>query len=303
MIPTFPGFDYAIIHACNQLRDYGAEVDPGRWQGVPTEGKPDLMTLELQDLAFRVHLPRILYPEPCLELQEDIKPNLPWADNHFEERVSRVPSNPGEQYKNWPWWRGQDEQAMETFHMGPGKTEPQVSQVYERKFTHTYQERFWPRYAGEGDQGPYRTYEGRDNWGIRYEYGDLDDVVQLLLRDPYTRQAYLPIFFPEDTGAVHGGRIPCTLGYYFLLRNGQLHMKYTIRSCDVVRHFRDDIYLACRLLLWVLDELKTKELYKEHNERRFEPALTYGEWSTVEPGILTFHAYSFHVHKGDLHLL
>jgi hypothetical protein len=23
----------------------------------------------------------------------------------------RVPSNPGEQYKNWPWWRGQEKRG------------------------------------------------------------------------------------------------------------------------------------------------------------------------------------------------
>jgi hypothetical protein len=68
-------------------------------------------------------------------------------------------------------------------------------------------------------------------------------------------------------------------------------MWYPIRSCDLVRHFRDDLYMASRLMLWVLTELQEEEL------RGDNPQL----WVDVSPGILHFTAYSFHVHKGDLH--
>ena len=129
--------------------------------------------------------------------------------------------------------------------------------------------------------------------GIRYDYGDLDDVLTLLQKYPYTRQATLPIFFPEDTGAVHGGRIPCTLHYHFLLRNDRLHLWYTIRSCDAVRHFRDDVYMAGRLCQWVIDELKNMD--NDYDAQEF--------WEGVVPGNLYFTAYSFHVHAGDRHML
>jgi thymidylate synthase len=104
-----------------------------------------------------------------------------------------------------------------------------------------------------------RSMQGRSGTGvrsiqgIRYEYGDLDDVVNLLYEHPFTRQATFPIFFPEDTGAVHGGRIPCTLHYHFLRRGDSLHLWYAIRSCDAVRHFRDDVYMATRLCQWVTE--------------------------------------------------
>lgn len=153
-------------------------------------------------------------------------------------------------------------------------------------FTHTYQERFWPKFAGENERGR----GGNGMRGLRYAYGDLDDVVNLLLREPYTNQAYLPIFFPEDTGAVHGGRVPCTLGYHFMLRQNRLHMWYEIRSCDYVRHLRDDLYLACRLLLWVLLELTAREA-QENDDSHL--------WRDVEPGMLHFLAHSLHYHKGD----
>jgi len=267
-----PSFRDAIDDSLARLGIGGVEVDTGHWQGVTTEGHPDLVTYELPDVIWSVPMP---VDDPDL-LRVEIQPNLPWADDHFAERVSRDPSNPGEQYKNWPWWSGQDKETRAT-----------------GRFTHTYQERYWPKYAGEGDEGPYRTYEGRDNWGIRYQYGDLDDLLSLLYTKPYTRQAWLPIFFPEDTGAVHEGRVPCTLGYQFMLREGKLHMWYIIRSCDAVRHFRDDIYLSARLLLWVLEQLQEWEL------RDDKPQV----WVDVNPGIFHFHCFSLHVHKGDLHLL
>jgi hypothetical protein len=184
---------------------------------------------------------------------------------------------------NWPWWRGQ---VRETDIHDPTDTTTR-----EFKFTHTYQERFWPKRAG--------TFENLGGHGIRYPYGDLDDVVNLLRREPQTRQATFPIFFPEDTGAVHGGRIPCTLHYHFLLRHNKLHLWYPIRSCDAVRHFRDDLYMACRLNHWVLQELVDGMMSPEKNPENHRTVA----WELVEPGTLFFTAYSFHVHKGDIHLL
>lgn len=268
-------FADAIYESIEMLKSTGKTVDSGHWQGVPTRNKPDLQTLEMLNLAWQTDMPHSLP-----ELQDQIKPNLPWADDHFMERVSRVPSNPGAEYQNWPWWNAQSEGATRA---------TDISEPFE--FTHTYQERFWPRWAGE-----IKDFEGRGreyNFGIRYRYGDLDDVVNMLVKNPYTRQAYLPIFFPEDTGAVHGGRIPCTLGYHFMLREGKFHVWYEIRSCDAVRHFHDDLYLAARLAFWVLDELARKQQAFED-----DPV-----WEHVRPGRFTFLAHSFHVHRGDLHHL
>jgi len=287
-------FHQAIEAAWHQVPRLGHRVDPGRWQGVPTEGKPDLVTVELLNYSFQC--PTIVertFDDSYTQLghlAHLIQPNLPWADDHFDERVSRVPSNPGEQYKNWPWWNPV-KQEVTAAH--PDTGEQVVGDISglaasrelpgDFKFTHTYQERIWAVQAMNLNQGR--------RMGIRYEYGDLDDLVQLLLREPYTRQAYLPIFFPEDTGAVHGGRTPCTLGYHFLLRDNEFHMWYTIRSCDLVRHFQDDIYLAARLQLWVLAELVQAELRSDHPQ----------VWVDVRPGMFFFQAFSLHYHKGDEH--
>lgn len=250
-----PNLAGAITWSISRLKTFGVEVDTGHWQGVDTGGKPDLVTREVLDLRFTAAM-----PGSADEAVTETGCNMPWAEDHFQERVSREPSNPGEQYKNWPWWHDQTQAFDPTYDT----------------FSHTYQERFWPKYDGE-----------RDRRGIRYPYGDLDDVLRLLHAHPMTRQATFPIFFPEDTGAIHGGRIPCTLHYHFLRRAGLLHLWYPIRSCDAVRHFRDDIYMAVRLCQWVIDELQQGD----------------DEWDCVVPGNLHFAAYSFHVHKGDEHLL
>ena len=119
---------------------------------------------------------------------------------------------------------------------------------------------------------------------IHFDYGDLGDIIKLLADQPLTRQAYLPVWFPEDTGALHGGRLPCTLGYQFIMRDGRFHIIYPIRSCDFVRHFRDDIYMTVRLLQWV------KERAAELNS----------VWDEVRLGTYTMHITSLHCFVQDL---
>jgi hypothetical protein len=49
--------------------------------------------------------------------------------------------------------------------------------------------------------------------GIYFPYGDLNDVVEELLRDPTTRQAILPVFFPETQviGQAAGNLARCSI--------------------------------------------------------------------------------------------
>jgi hypothetical protein len=250
----------AIEGAYHALLSEGVDVDTGHWQGYPTGGKPDLVTKEIINLSFTARIPHTVP-----ELEREVKPNLPWAEVEFLERVGRVGRNPHASLQQWPHWREQSDSTM-----------------YNGMFSHTYSERFWPNDTGEDPVGRLR--------GIRYAYGDLDDVLTLLRSHPHTRQATFPIFFPEDTGATHGGRIPCTLHYHFLLRQDRLHMWYPIRSCDAHRHFRDDVYMAMRLNQWVIEEI----LHADNDYP--EQAL----WENVRPGTLCFTAYSFHLHHGDL---
>lgn len=186
-------------------------------------------------------------PENIEDMQRVYEPNLPWAEDHFQERISGVPLNPPPSAQWWPFAQNNHTQHVD----------------YHSQFSHSYPERLYPKQANAGGKTP----EGRQVWvphvGIRYMFGDLDDVIALLAKKPFTRQAYVPIFFPEDTGNVSNVRIPCTIGYHFQIRQDaeiayrrkdeyRLNCTYTIRSCDLYRHMNDDIYMSARLMLHVL---------------------------------------------------
>lgn len=249
-----------------ELHTRGEDQNVGEWQAM--QGTPLDETRELLHVNFRYRMP------PTMKsLAAEVEPNLPWAENHFKERVGGEPLNPGREYRNWPWFRGNVEQHQ---------TQD------EEKFSHTYMERMWPRNApaGEGGRTQSKAVPGT-NYGIRFEYGDLSNLVSMLRERADTRQAYLPIWFPEDLHAadVEHERVPCTLGYRFIRRGGRLDITYDIRSCDLFRHFRDDVYLACRLCQWVLSNLQSQ---------------SNRQWEAIQPGFLVMNITSLHVFKGDL---
>lgn len=251
----------AIKWSKERLSEAGYVVKTERWQGIEA---PDDMW-ETLNHSFQFFIPHTIE-----ELVSEIRPNLPWADEHFEERIGGFPFNPPPSHERWPFAQKNNEKFG-------GNT----------RFSHTYPERIWPKYAGAMQNESLEELRERLKKngnpyplsGIRFKYGDFGDVIDLLKREPFTRQAFLPIWFPEDTGTVHGERVPCTIGYHFIRRGDHLHIIYYIRSCDIIRHFRDDIYMACRKLHWALQILKDRD-----PER----------WRKVKPGYFTMHITSLH---------
>lgn len=219
----------------------GRTIARGRWQSSDT----DLVTHELDNVLVTIPVPSLatawagtVYPGAQ---GPGMNPNLDWAEAHFQERVSGQPMNPAPSYVDWPWHSAK---FQEQFKAGNWKNR------HDRlsPFDHTYPERFWPKTAVPDNLDDM----GLDTrMGVRFDYGDLGDVVELLKRDPWTRQAFLPVWFPEDTGATEGQRVPCTIGYHFIRNGAHLDVKYMIRSCDMTRHFQNDAYMAGRLLQWV----------------------------------------------------
>lgn len=269
----FLSFADALARTRNVLLDTGVKVQSRFWQGMDVSAKPEAMMYEVLNWSFSVVATDYDLPK----LREHLKPNLPWADLHFDqERIGGQPLNPGETWKVWPWGNSADK------HRTAGE-----------QFNHTYAERFWPKHAGQTPGGkwpdptdvapeiPYSTRRG-----IRYEYADLNDVIKMLLEDPYTRQAYIPIWFPEDGS--HSDRKPCTLGYHIIRRGDNIHMVYYIRSCDIVRHFQDDVYLAVRLLMWITWELRLRDPEN---------------WDKVRLGLFTMHITSLHCFVNDRRFL
>lgn len=272
MTARYPGSHRSFTVAHQMLsarfRTYATKIHTRKWQGLEIAHRPDMVTYELLNDTICVDLFGI---EDLDHWRRDIKPNLPWADDHFAERVSGAPLNPGTQWANWPWASSADKH----------RTEGEM-------FNHTYMERMWPRHAGMfGALKTLEEFQTNDylpecHDGIRGEYGDLGTLLDKLAWEPDTRQAFIPLYFPEDTGAE--GRMPCTLGYQFIMRDNKLHLYYPLRSCDFVRHWADDCYLAVRLLLWMLDGCR------ERNK---------ADWKDVQPGTYTMHATSLHVFAND----
>lgn len=265
-------FEDSIEQTRRFMRTRSDLVENPRWQGVDTSKKPEMAMHEVRHVIINAEM----MSDDLDYYRNQIKPNLPWADDHFDERVCGYPINPGIQWAKWPWGN-----SAANFMEGGF-------------FNHNYMERYWPKWAGKKKE-PSETWEQYNEYlinnqnmitskhGIRYRYGDLNDVVDQLVREPLTRQAILPVWFPEDTGVVHRGRAPCSLYYQFLMRGDRLGITYMIRSCDWVRHFRDDIYLTVRLLLWVLDRVREKD----------------DRWKNVTPGLFLMHITSLHCFRND----
>jgi hypothetical protein len=268
----YPSFQDAFEDLRTKILEESDVVHSKRWQGAEIANNPNMACFELTHVHFSTTMPT----ENLDYYRENISPDLPWADDHFNERTCGYPINPG---THWANWSHNSKAGAAHFLDERGK------------FNHNYMERYWPKFAGSIEKptavaGQWqREFKEtfipgveRFNKGILYPYGDLGDVVDLLLDDPYTRQAYLPVWFPEDTG---GGakRAPCTIGYHFLMRNGAIDINYHIRSCDIYKHLRNDLYLTARLLLWVLARCRSRDT----------------AWKDVRPG-------QFHMQIGSLHL-
>lgn len=252
MMPKYDTFGNQVFNIRKELLMMGRTVDRQEWQSK-RDDRPQTKVFEVHNVVMRVEVPDLV---PAW--QDEVQPNLPWAEDHFQERISGEPLNPGEEYKNWPWYEQGVEEHKET-----------------GEFSHTYMERFWPKFAN--DDG----YRNVPHNGLRFEYGDLGNLIRLLIARPFTRQAYFPIWFPEDLQAAElGERVPCTLGYHFQATpqrdaDPQLDIFYPMRSCDYFRYLRDDAYMAGRLLQHVAGKV------------------------AMRPGFLTMHIANLHIFDAE----
>lgn len=253
----------------SRMRTESLDVHTETWQGIDISKRPEAKMREVLGTYFGVPM-EICNQETllaCEQLRFELQPHTPWVDDHFIERVCGAPINPGYTWERWPWAN-----SAANFRDSKGR------------FEVNYMERFWA--GGIFEDTP---VEGQSSalTGIRGRpYGDLDTIVKLMVKEPQTRQAYLPIYFPEDTGA--GGRVPCSLGYHWMMRNRRLHVHYPIRSCDFYRHFQDDVYLAVRLTMWLRDRLA---------KLRPDP------WQDVKLGQYSMWIGSMHIFINDFHRL
>lgn len=225
------GLDDVASQVYQLFSSYSTLNRATKWQGVDLSNKPynkmhDVHGVNLKITCFNWS---DLNPD---KLASSIVADMPWAEEHFQERINGRPMNPQPSESRWPYGDGSNAKFKE-------------GDIH----SHTYSERFWPN-----------NVYGRSLTGIRYAYGDLMDVISSLIADPGSRQAVLPIWFPEDTLS-NGVRKPCSLFYHFLPQGDRLSLHYSIRSCDLYRHFKNDVYFALRLLQFVVKQLAAAGLH------------------------------------------
>lgn len=197
------------------LAEMGIVVRPATMQDKYVKGNPDYETRELQNYSY------------CLldAKSQDIPGVIqPWADAEFEERVTD------------PFLRHEEYGLSTPNFINPGKAwelRPEVwtEYLHEGQMAYTYNELLW-----KNDQ--------------------LMKIMGALINDPDSRQLWVSLWNPEKDPDFLGGisRVPCSLGYAFQVRDGKLNMHYVMRSCDFATHFRNDVYLAIKLLEWVAEK-------------------------------------------------
>lgn len=206
--------DEMIEETKRDLAEMGIVVRPATMQDKYVKGNPDYETRELQNYSY------------CLldaKSREIPGVSQPWADAEFKERVTD------------PWVRCPDGKGYPEF-INPGKAwelrkEVWTEYLHEGKMAYTYNELIW-----NNDQ--------------------VTKVINRLKEDPDSRQLWISLWNPDKDPDFLGGlsRVPCSLGYAFQVRDGKLNMHYVMRSCDFATHFRNDVYLAIKLLEWVAEK-------------------------------------------------
>jgi len=153
--------------------------------------------------------------------KDNICHNLEWCQEEFNERISKDRINPGLAWK----LREEVWKPFLHFSMNP------FTKVFEERFAYTYSERLNNQIA---------------------------EVIKILQNDHGSRQAVIPIYSKDIDNRERGGkaRIPCSMFYQLQIRDGKVDIIYTMRSCDLFTHARNDIWMACELRDFIAKALK-----------------------------------------------
>lgn len=237
------------------LWEMGKQAKPKTYQNKVIENLDDFQTKEL--ICEQYCLTSLKHPEYLFAYTKSKN----WAEAEFAERINPEMVNPGEAYKLRP-------EMWEQF-------------LVDGKFDYTYGERFNQVVDYHGQKMPI-----------------LKAIAKQLANDPDTRKAVLPVYgsfrsnpFTEKVSCVvdidrmdGSARIPCSMYFDFLLRDGKLNICYHQRSSDFVQHFGNDVYLA-----WNLMEFMVQLVNEEFTD----------EQDCINPGYMYHTIDSLHSYKKD----
>lgn len=217
----FKDFTEAKNEIARDLKEMGIEVENTHMQD-----KIGLFpTLELINYGYTVTDPD----------QTQLSPTLPWAMEEWKDRIDAIMGNPSPLGTAW-MTRADEHMDWSEFVEYDGKPIPQGVSLDQIKIT-----------CPHAKHDPIRLAY---SYGERFAVNDqVMRVVRELRRNPESRQLYVAMWDPhKDSESIGYRRVPCSLGWHFMLRGGQLHVTYTMRSCDFVTHWQNDVFLTLMLL-------------------------------------------------------
>jgi thymidylate synthase len=141
----------------------------------------------------------------------DLNPNQPWSDAEWQERLLGIQGH----------------------SINPG-------------LAWTLRKDVWEQFINDRGRFAY-TYPERLS-----VCGQVNEIVTRIIEDPDSRQLFISIWNVGDSLNLGGiSRVPCSLGYQVQVRKGMLNITYLQRSADLVTHFTNDVYLACKLQRYI----------------------------------------------------
>jgi len=226
----FNNFDEARNEIARDLKEMGLRVDNVTMQ----DKHGSFPTLELINYGYTVTSPRL----------GQLHPVMPWAAIEWQDRLRAILGDVSMLGNSWRE-RADDHIDWAQFLEYNGSPIPDGVSLEELK-----------------DEYPAAA---NDPLRLAYSYGErlaLNDqvfkVIRELRENPTSRQLYVAMWDPhQDIDRVGYRRVPCSIGWHFLLRNGNLNLTYTMRSCDFVTHWQNDVWLAMNLLYFVCEKTGT----------------------------------------------
>ena len=104
-----------------------------------------------------------------------------------------------------------------------------------------YDEKRWENFLRDGKF----AYSYTERWHYQLPY-----ILSELIRRPNSRQIIMTMYDVHQDLMNWGGqdRVPCSISYHFIARDGKLNIIYNQRSCDFLKFFSTDVYITCMLL-------------------------------------------------------
>jgi thymidylate synthase len=118
----------------------------------------------------------------------------------------------------------------------------------------------WEQFLNDGNAFDY-TYNER----LQKNY-TIDKVVDEIIKNQDSRQLVMAIWHPTDILWIGGKkRIPCSIYYQILVRNGKVNIIYNQRSADIITHFGNDVYLAWKMMEYIAKRTGLENGFLYHN--------------------------------------